>query len=77
MATSGAKCGALVTVGEHHLTLMCYQQLTKVTMVLSRAPAGESGAENADNPCARIRARVQVETRESPLYSLRPGAQFA
>jgi hypothetical protein len=40
MRKAGARSRALVTVGDHHPTLVCYQQLTKVTMVLPRLRRG-------------------------------------
>jgi hypothetical protein len=40
MRKSGASSRALVTVGDHHPTLVCYQQLTKVTTVLPRLRRG-------------------------------------
>jgi hypothetical protein len=36
MRNADARSRTLVTVGNHHPTLVCYQQLTKVTMVLPR-----------------------------------------
>jgi len=40
MCKAGASPRALVTPGDHHPTLMCYQQLTKVTRVLAGLRSG-------------------------------------
>jgi|GEM_PF-6145864 len=76
MCKAGASSRVLVTAGAHHPTIMYYQQLTKVTMVLAGLRCGVREVPGLIR-LRQDRPGFQLETGRGGVHNLRLGAQFA